>query len=1080
MEQSLFNLDTESRRYSRYARRIARFRHTLDWAKGHWLLMTVIALLITAAVIGFLLIIGTFTGALTCDSLIYGETPSCSIRAFLSEVHYQFAPAEGEAVWSNHFPTAPGEYRIRAVSKNGFGQKKYSNDVTFTLLPRDLNVLIHDGTFVYGDFSSEVPAKHTQITGLIPGDQAQPAEYACLQDDGRNYSVSLKSLQILNGAGQDVTACYRISGTDGFFTMTPRPITVKSQDASKVYDDEEWNLAQAAIAEGSLADNDTLQITFSPAPAAAGRHILKPQCAVLNESGQDISFCYQITTESGYLTVERRPLTIETGSAEKEYDGTPLTNSQWSLVEGNPVQEHTLKVTPSGTQTAAGNSPNTIQLTVLDAAGMDVTENYAITLKAGTLTVTPITLTFKTGSAKKVYDGLELSENTWSHVTGKLLPLHTLSCYTTGMQLNAGSSNNTLSVTVLDAKGRNVTAAGYRIEVDYGTLTVTPRPITITSDSAEKLYDGWPLICHSYQLPIDTFDFGTWDEYIIRSDFTGSQTKVGSSPNTFTVEIADYYGEITTFNYDITYIYGTLTVLENPNPPDISTPIDPGDHDPGDPGDPGPGTTTPGDPGDAPPQLGSPTEGTEIGFPGDVPEVLFAQAEGYSGFPTAQLVYFRYLSYGEYTGSGWGPATPYTSGDPLMYVGLSLRENASIQIHRINNCPALLPYFTMRSNTPTPQVSDCYYSQDRMTYNVDMTFGYDYRDLKYTQISPRLAAQELSYRQFVHRQYLQIPASTKKALLEWAQQNGIRADSPTLVEDIQVAILNAATYNAKGTPYPKNVDVAVYFLTVAKEGICQHFATAATMVYRAFGIPARYTTGFADTVQKNTTTNLTSQDAHAWVEIYVDGLGWVPMEVTGGGGAGFGGTGDPSQSTKTELYIQACSATKMYDGKPFDIDELDFVILGGKLRQGHQLEITMAVNSSATIPGIYRNQITRCVIYDENGIDVTAKYYNIHCIDGELTIMPRKITVTLGSATKIYDGHPLVCTDFWVSQGSLLPGHELRIVFDRSQLYPGTTINTTTDIRVVGIDNTGYLIQYSSYYDITIIDGTLTILPDDS
>lgn len=124
MEPRLFSLGTQSRRYTQYEQRVARLRHSLDWIRRHWILLAVIGVLLAAAVIGFLLTIGTFSGTLSCNSLVYGETPNCSIQAFLSDVHYQFAPAEGEPAWSDHFPSFPGEYRIRAVSKNGFGQKK--------------------------------------------------------------------------------------------------------------------------------------------------------------------------------------------------------------------------------------------------------------------------------------------------------------------------------------------------------------------------------------------------------------------------------------------------------------------------------------------------------------------------------------------------------------------------------------------------------------------------------------------------------------------------------------------------------------------------------------------------------------------------------------------------------------------------------------------------------------------------------------------------------------------------------------------------------------------------------------------
>ena len=1056
-----------SQRYNRYEQRVLRIRHRLDWIRRHRVLLIVIAALIVLVVVCFLLTIGSFIGQLRGDTLIYGEKPEGAIRAFLSDIQYQFAPAEGEPIWSDTFPTAPGEHRMRAVSKNGFGQPRYSDCVTVTILPRDLTVRIHDGTFVYGSFSPEIPAKNTELTGLAPGNQVRPAEYTIQKGVDGGFAVSLESLQIVDSAGRDVTACYRIVCSGGYFTMVPRPITVHVADARKVYDGQTWNQARADVTEGTLVGKDTLETSINPAPAEAGVHLLEPRCVVLDENGENVTACYQIHIERGYLTVDQRPITVQTGSASKEYDTMPLANRWWSVLDGDLVEGHSLEGTVTGSRTAVGQSPNTLQWKILDTEGGDVSGNYAVSVEEGTLTVTPIVLTFKSGSGEKVYDGTNLTVKSWWHVSGETVRGHTVTCYTSGIQCDVGSSRNTLSVIVMSAEGLDITAEGYRIEVDYGTLTVTPRPITITSESAEKLYDGSPLICHSCQLPSDSFNFGDYDEYIIRYNFTGMQTEVGSSPNTFTVCIGDKTGKDTTYNYSITYIYGTLRVLENPNP----LPPKPGSG-----GESGPSQPGSGQPGSSQSGVGWPGQGTTIGFPNGADDELYAQVNGYRGFEIAQTLYFRHLSYGDYTGYGWNPAVNYSAGKltPLLFAGSGLREDGVVKIYRFNDCPVLVPYFSVQEIDVTPQVSDCYYSLNSNIYTVDLAFGYDYRDLKHMTISSYWRDEERAYRQFVHEQYLQIPDSTRQALSQWAAQNGIRADSPTLVEDIQVAIRSAAAYNLKAEPYPQDVDVAVYFLTEAREGICQHFATAATLMYRAFGIPARYTTGFADTVQEDMLTNLTSKDAHAWVEVYVDGRGWVPVEVTPGGSG-------QVEELRTELYIQAGIATKIYDGKPFDRKDLaQCTILSGKLREGHRLVVTMASPVTATEPGNYTNDIARCVVYDENGQDVTEKFYNIHLNTGRASILRRPITVTLGSASKVYDGRELVCEEAWVSCGALVLGQELAVVFDASLVDPGTVVNTCSEIAVLEVDDAGRIIDRTAYYDITVIFGKLTVMPDDS
>ena len=53
-------------------------------------------------------------------------------------------------------------------------------------------------------------------------------------------------------------------------------------------------------------------------------------------------------------------------------------------------------------------------------------------------------------------------------------------------------------------------------------------------------------------------------------------------------------------------------------------------------------------------------------------------------------------------------------------------------------------------------------------------------------------------------------------------------------------------------------------------------------MYRALGIPARVVDGFAFTTVAGSYVDVRRSDEHAWVEVYIDGLGWLPVEVTGG------------------------------------------------------------------------------------------------------------------------------------------------------------------------------------------------------
>ncbi|MGN1106435.1 MAG: transglutaminase family protein, partial [Huintestinicola sp.] len=82
-------------------------------------------------------------------------------------------------------------------------------------------------------------------------------------------------------------------------------------------------------------------------------------------------------------------------------------------------------------------------------------------------------------------------------------------------------------------------------------------------------------------------------------------------------------------------------------------------------------------------------------------------------------------------------------------------------------------------------------------------------------------------------------------------------------------------------------------LTDNKKGSCTHFDSAAALLCRSMGIPARYCEGFVikeedvESFPENdgyTTVSVPDSRAHAWVEVYIDGYGWLPFEATPGYG----------------------------------------------------------------------------------------------------------------------------------------------------------------------------------------------------
>jgi transglutaminase-like putative cysteine protease len=82
-----------------------------------------------------------------------------------------------------------------------------------------------------------------------------------------------------------------------------------------------------------------------------------------------------------------------------------------------------------------------------------------------------------------------------------------------------------------------------------------------------------------------------------------------------------------------------------------------------------------------------------------------------------------------------------------------------------------------------------------------------------------------------------------------------------------------------------DADALLEFLTRTRTGFCQHYASAMAVMVRALGLPARIGVGYKPGTQQEDGSYLVqTKDAHAWVEVFFDGYGWVPFEPTPGRG----------------------------------------------------------------------------------------------------------------------------------------------------------------------------------------------------
>lgn len=442
------------------------------------------------------------------------------------------------------------------------------NNGTLTVAKRNITISAKPVTSEYT--GSAVNATENEITSgsLATGDSIKSVEYTGGPVNVGTGTSTPSAAVIVDANGNDVTANYNItySGAEVTVSKYSGEVVITAKDATKPYDGSALTASNDVTVSGLLG-SDTVDATVSGEATVPGKDGAAKigDYVIKNAAGEKVNDNYaNIKLVDGKLSVTKRDITVTTGSASKAYDKTALTTKadDYSITSGSLVSGQKLTLALSGTQTEPGSSKNTVKegsLKISDEQGRDYTAYYNVTIKEGTLEVTGvkvIEISIKATSAKKVYDGTELTANSYDVISGELESGDTLVVEYSGSITNAGTTaNKIVKVTAKDANGKDVTAK-YKISTQDGTLEITKAPLTVTAKSAEKVYDGKALTANTCEVK------GSLAKgHKISATVTGSQTQIGSSKNKASnVKIVDANGNDVTSNYEITYVEGTLTV----------------------------------------------------------------------------------------------------------------------------------------------------------------------------------------------------------------------------------------------------------------------------------------------------------------------------------------------------------------------------------------------------------------------------------------------------------------------------------------------------------------------------------------
>ena len=553
-----------------------------------------------------------------------------------------------------------------------------------------------------------------------------------------------------------------------------------------------------------------------------------------------------------------------------------------------------------------------------------------------------------------------------------------------------------------------------------GAFSVRKPTLIVYSDSNQKLYDGSALIDHGWDMN------GTLKEgHQAKPVFRGSRTEAGESENTMELIITDEMGIDVTADYDIEYHFGVLTVE-----PRRVLVI-------GETGGMSDGVLDP-----ASYQFSSDCDGLigghnmKIFFESGIADVLISneaaedvtknyfiilQLDGNTFFPTSgnqtapmykiysdvkDTIYLKINSYGDYLGQEkWAIAPTYDTLLPGEYsaayltsLALSLQKNnkpVTIQIESLCGYYAL-PYYMLEGDYQI-QTSDC-------MYKGDVSDAYSVNYYRYPETTKNLATPygdyEKAYRKFVYENYLKLDATSSDYMKNLIKKQGFSASDPDIIQKVASYIQNAAVYNLD---YPKSLEqeenVAIAFLETYKEGVCRHYSISATLLFRALGIPARYCVGALAFVEAGQWTDIPGSQAHAWVEVYLDGIGWVMVEVTGGGVS----EGGDSNVDSGAMTVKPVPSRFLFDRQSHT--SLNRVTGLEKL-EAAGYTYTVRVSGSRAAAGKTVTEIQELHIYSPDGQEVTDQY-DLKLEKGILQVYYDSFEFSSLDIEKYYDGNSI-------------------------------------------------------------------------
>ena len=787
---------------------------------------------------------------------------------------------------------------------------------------------------------------------------------------------------------------------------------------------------------------------------------------VLDENKKPVTEQFTVTLKPGELKVEPRQVILTSATDSKTYDGTALTNDTVTVSGDGFVEGEGAAYSEFASILDLGKVDNTFTYTLNSNTKA---ANYTIEVKYGTLEIipNPSPITITADSNAKVYDGTALTDNGYTFTQGILKNGDVLTAVVEGTITDVGDAANVVTSYKVMRGETDVTANYTFAESVNGKLTVTKRPVTLTSATDSKTYDGTALANETVTVTGDGFAEGEGATYNV----TGSQTVAGSSKNTFTYSLNE---GTKADNYNITTVEGTLTVFSVEKEVVVTITEHSGNY------------TYDG------------TEKTVTGYTVSIDNELYTEND--------------FTFSGDATVKGTDAGTYQMELTPENFVNINENfENVTFVIVD-GTLEIAKRTVTLTSGTATKQYDRTALTKEEVTVSGDgfaegegatysnfaSIFDVGEVDNEFTYTLDESTKAD----NYVIEQKFGLLVVTKagevKVIITENSGEYTYDGTEKSVEGYTVALPENAPYTEEdfefeGEALVTGTYVGEYDMELTPENfinINENFENVTFVIVDGTLVIKPIETAIditADSNEKIYDGTALTDDGYTFTEnVLVKGDELVVVvegTITDAGTVEnkivsyqvlrtaveqratvdvtdcytFGEITDGTLTVKPrEVVITSGSDTKVYDGTP--LTNCDIAAEGFVKGEGAMVTFT----GSQLNAGISENTFT--FVFAEN---TKAQNYTVIVVNGKLEVTPKAVTITSGSANKHYDGEPLTCDQ--ITAEGFVEGEGAEYDITGSQTEVGTGKNTFTYKMK---DNT-----LAENYTVTLVEGDLLVLP---